>query len=226
MNYKMIIFDADDTLFDFSKTEEFAFHKAMKESEIPFKDEYLKIYKEINIAIWQEFEKGLITQKELKIDRVQRFFKAINVQRDAYSFSESFLTHLAQGSFLFDGVKELIQDLAKTHRLVLVTNGLKRVQNIRIVKSVIASYFEKIIISDEIGYAKPNPMIFIKGLEDIELPAKDKILMIGDGLGSDILGGINFGIDTLWYNPLELPNTKDINPTYEISSLKEIHNYK
>lgn len=226
MNYKMIIFDADETLFDFSKSEKFAFKNAMEESKIQFKVEHLSIYKKINVAIWQEFERGLITQKELKIDRFNRFFKAINVDKDALFFSESYMNNLAQASFLFDGAIELVQDLAKTHRLVLVTNGLTRVQKIRIVQSVIAPYFEKIIISEEIGYAKPDPMIFIKGLEDIVVPSKNEIIIIGDSLTSDIQGGINYGIDTLWYNPLQLENTKEFNPTYEISSLKEIHGLK
>lgn len=226
MKYKMIIFDADETLFDFSKSEEFAFQSAMKENEIPFENHHLSIYKEINIAIWQEFEKGLITQTELKIERFNRFFKAINVTKDAQFFAESYMNNLAQASFLFEGAIELIQDLSKTHRLIIITNGLTRVQKIRIAKSVIAPYFEKIIISEEIGYAKPDPMILIKGLEDMILPSKEEIVIIGDSLTSDIQGGINFGIDTVWYNPLRLKNTKEIKPTYEISNLKEIHEIK
>lgn len=223
MKYKMIIFDADETLFDFSKSEKFAFRKAMEESNLSFEEEYFLTYKRINIEIWQEFEKGLITQKELKIDRFKRFLNKIDVTIDAYTFAESFMNNLEHASFLFDETKELIENLSKTHRLIMVTNGLTRVQRTRIRKSSIARYFETIIISEEVGYAKPNPKIFELGLKDIQLPKKEEILMIGDSLTSDIQGGINYKIDTVWYNFGNTLNSKDIQPTYIINSLKEIY---
>ncbi len=226
MNYKMIIFDADETLFDFNKSERYAFIKAMKESNLEFEEEHLLIYKEINVGIWQEFEKGLITQKELKIDRYRRFIKKIGVSVDAYLFAESFMNNLEHASFLFEGAKELIEDLSKTHRLIMVTNGLTRVQRTRIRKSVIANYFEEIIISEEIGYAKPNPMIFEKGLKNISLPMKKEIVIIGDSLTSDIKGGLNYGIDTVLYNPNKNINKTDIKPKHEIYTLLEIHDLK
>jgi len=219
----MIIFDADDTLFDFSKSEEYAFRNAMEENNIDYMDKHFIIYKKINEAIWKEFEKGLITQKKLKVDRFKRFLEAINESADATLFSESFMNNLEHASFLFDGAEKLIQDLSKTHRLVMVTNGLTRVQRTRIRKSIIAKYFEKIIISEEIGYAKPNPMIFEEGLKNVSLPNKEDIVIIGDSLTSDIPGGINYGIDTIWCNLRNRINNKGINPTYEIKELSEIH---
>lgn len=226
MNYKMIIFDADDTLFDFSKAEEYAFRKAMEESNLVFEVKHLVIYKEINIAIWREFENGLITQKELKVDRFRRFLNKINETKDAYTFAESFMNNLEQASFLFEGAEELVEKLFETHRLIMVTNGLTRVQRTRVRKSIIAKYFEEIIISEEIGYAKPNPMIFEIGLKDIALPNKSEIIIIGDSLTSDIPGGIKYGIDTAWYNPDNHINDKGIKPTYEIKKLDEIHSIK
>ena len=112
MNYKMIIFDADETLFDFTKSEKHAFEKAMVESGISFKEEHLLIYKEINITIWKEFEKGLITQKELKIDRFRRFLNEIGVSIDTYMFAESFMNNLEHASFLYEGAEELVENLS------------------------------------------------------------------------------------------------------------------
>ena len=105
----------------------------------------------------------------------------------------------------------------------MVTNGLTRVQRTRIRKSIIAKYFEEVIISEEIGYAKPNPMIFEKGLNHISLPDKKDIVVIGDSLTSDIQGGINYGIDTVWYNLHNKINNGGILPTYVIKELAEIH---
>ncbi|KEI91229.1 hypothetical protein EXN53_06050 [Clostridium botulinum] len=46
--------------------------------------------------------------------------------------------------------------------------------------------------------------------------------MVGDSLTSDIQGGINFGIDTCWYNPNKIINKTSIKPTYEISNFYEL----
>lgn len=46
--------------------------------------------------------------------------------------------------------------------------------------------------------------------------------MVGDSLTSYIQGGINFGIDTCWYNPNKIINKTSIKPTYEISNFDEL----
>jgi putative hydrolase of the HAD superfamily len=222
MKYKMIIFDADDTLFDFSKSEIHSFRKAMEECSLIYKEEYFITYKKINDEIWNEFEKGLITQKELKIDRFRRFLNEIKKDVDASIFSESFMNNLEHASFLFEDALELVEKISKTHRLIMVTNGLTRVQRTRIRKSVIAKYFETIIVSEDIGYAKPDPLIFEKGLLGISLPKKEEMMIVGDSLTSDIKGGINYGIDTVWYNPKGNINSSKVTPTYEIRKLSDI----
>lgn len=226
MKYKLLIFDADDTLFDFKKAEEYALINALKDHSIKCDNQYhIPLYRTINIAIWQEFERGEITQKELKVERFRRFLNVMDSKEDPKLFGDSFMDYLSQASFLFDGVEELIEELSKNYRMIIVTNGLTRVQKYRIRQSVIAKYFERIIISEEIGYAKPNPMIFTKGLEGIDLPSKSEMVMIGDSLTSDIPGGINYGIDTILYNPThrDYENT-GIRPHYEIHSLESLYN--
>jgi putative hydrolase of the HAD superfamily len=148
---------------------------------------------------------------------------AIDSDSDAEKFANDYMAHLAKASFLFPGVQKLVYDLSKEYRLIIVTNGLTRVQKYRIRESVIAHHFERIIISEEIGYAKPDPQIFIEGLKGIELPKKSEILMIGDSLTSDIPAGINFNIDTCWLNPNNKVNDTLYIPNYTISSLNSIY---
>lgn len=225
MKYKLLIFDADDTLFDFKKAEEYALKNTMMDHDFDCNDEYhISLYREINIAIWKQFERGEITQKKLKVERFKRFLETIDNTDSPQSFADRFMYHLSQASFLFDGVIELIESLSNDYRLVMVTNGLTRVQKYRVCESVIAKYFDRIIISEEIGYAKPNPMIFEKGLEGLELPEKHEMVMIGDSMTSDILGGINYGIDTILFNPSEKDYKFDFTPSYEIHSLKMLKN--
>jgi putative hydrolase of the HAD superfamily len=225
MKYEIIIFDADETLFDFKKSEREAIKNTMIEFNIEYDENYhLKIYSEINAAIWREFEDGLITQDKLKVERFKRLSDKLNVKFDEVEFAKSYMKHLSHASFLFDDSIPLIESLHKSYKLSIVTNGLKDVQNNRIRKSVIAKYFEDIVISEEVKVSKPNPEIFELALTNIKHADKSKVLMVGDSLTSDIQGGINFGVDTCWYNPNKIENMTKFKPTYEISSLMELKN--
>jgi 2-haloacid dehalogenase len=223
MKYELIIFDADETLFDFIKSERVALEKTIEEFNIEYdENHHLKIYSEINKAIWKEFESGQITQHKLKVERFKRLSSALNIAFDENEFSKAYMRHLGQASFLFDDSIDLIESLHKTHRLSIITNGLTDVQTYRIKKSLIANFFEDIVISEEVHVAKPDPKIFEIALNNLNYSDKNKVLMVGDSLTSDIKGGANFGIDTCWYNPGKLPNTTDLHPTYEIFDLLEL----
>ena len=211
MKYEVLLFDADETLFDFKKSERQAFENSIREFNMDYDENYhLKIYEEINTGIWLEFEKGLITQEKL------------NVSFDPKEFAKSYMKHLANASFLYEDSFELIKNLSQNYRLAIITNGLTDVQSKRIGQSVIAKYFETIVISEEVKASKPNPEIFEIALSNLNYSDKSKILMIGDSLSSDIKGGINFGIDTCWTNFKNLENSTTLKPTYEISTLMDL----
>lgn len=223
MKYEVIIFDADETLFDFKKSEREAFKNAMLEFNIEYDESYhLSVYSDINKAIWKEFEDGLITQKKLKVERFKRLADKLNIEFDESLFAESYMKHLSYASFLYEDSIELIESLSKGYRLCIITNGLKDVQDNRIKKSVIAKYFEDIVVSEEVNVSKPDPKIFEIALNNIKYLDKSKVLMVGDSLTSDIKGGINFGIDTCWFNANKIENKTEIKPTYEISNLMEL----
>lgn len=226
MKYEIIIFDADDTLFDFKKSEKEALKNTMIEYGIEYKESYhLKTYKDINSVIWKELEQGLIKQKELNIKRFKRLLERLNLDFDENEFAKSYVKNLSNASFLYNNTTKVIENLYKEYRLSIITNGLKEVQDNRIRKSSIARYFENIVISEEVGVSKPDPKIFEIALGNMKSTDNSKVLIVGDSLTSDIQGGINFGIDTCWFNPNNIINTKKIKPTYEISNminLKEI----
>lgn len=223
MKYEIIIFDADETLFDFKKSERDAFKNAMLEFDIEYdENHHLKIYQGINTAIWKEFEEGLITQDKLKVERFKRLSDALNTRFDEVEFAKSYMKHLANASFLYEDSIELVESLHKDYKLTIVTNGLKTVQDKRIRKSVIAKYFEDIVISEEVKLAKPDSRIFEHTLNNIKQTDKSKVLVVGDSLTSDIQGGINFGVDTCWFNPHKIENKTGIKPTYDINNLMEL----
>lgn len=223
MKYEIILFDADDTLFDFKRSEQDAFKNTMLEFNIDYKEDYhLNIYQNINTTIWKEFEDKLITQEKLKVERFKRLSDHLKAKFNEEKFAKSYMKHLADASFLYEDTIPLIKNLHQHCKLAIVTNGLTDVQDKRIRKSIIAEYFQAIVISEEIGVSKPDPEIFKYTFDNIEHWEKSKILMVGDSLTSDIQGGINFGIHTCWYNPRKFHNRSEIRPTYEITNLMEL----
>lgn len=225
MKYELILFDADETLFDFKKSERYAFMKSLDDFKINFdKEECMKIYHEINTVIWKEFEEGKITSDKLKVERFNRLFKRLSVEKDAVEFSKIYMKHLSEASFIYKEAFEVLDYLKDKYRLAIITNGLLDVQHKRIRESEIGHYFENIIISDEIKIAKPSVEIFNYTLDKLNFKDKSKVLMIGDSLSSDIRGGINAEIDTCWLNVDNKEVPQDMNITYIINNILELKN--
>ena len=222
MKYDWIFFDADGTLFDYDAAEAAALEGAFEACGLPYESEIRPLYSEINAGIWRDFELGRIGQKELKTARFDRLFDAVGLTADSTEFSRQYLAILGAQTSLLDGAESLVASLAENVRMLLITNGLAEVQVPRFAASSIHGCFAEIVISGEIGLAKPDPAIFDFAFDRIDRPARDRVLMIGDNLGSDILGGANYGLDTCWFNPAGVANGHGVEPTYEIRELHEI----
>lgn len=221
--YEVLIFDADDTLFDFSYAEKSAIKKIII-NKIEQKDfeKYFQIYKGINKQVWNEREQKLITFDELKSERFRRFFNAVNLKLDPEEAGKKYLLNLSKVTKLLPNVYKIINKLSKDFRLVILTNGLTSVQKPRLTNSKIFKFIELHIISEEVGYSKPEPEIFQIVCQSLNYYDKSKLLMVGDNYSSDILGGINFGIDTCWINSNNSDDLEIVKPTYQIKSLIEI----
>jgi YjjG family noncanonical pyrimidine nucleotidase len=225
MKYRFILFDADNTLFDFSRSEAEALEKTFLSFGFPDYDAevHLPLYLEINKEIWRELELGEIDQKNLKSERYRRFFKILRLELSPEEFGDRYLINLSQSVYLIEGAEELLDYLAEGSRtLSLVTNGISMVQKPRIENSGIADRFQSILISEEVGTAKPQKDFFDIAFRRCGSPDRAESLIIGDNLSSDILGGNYYGIDTCWFNPHDLPLHGEVVPTYTITRLEEL----
>ena len=223
MKYTHLLFDADNTLFDFDGSSVKAFAKFIDYLQLDTGIDYYSIYQIGNHQVWKEFEAGTMDAITLRWKRFELFYNAIGFEGDPSEANRLYLDFLVEFASLIPGAKELLAELSsKGYRLVIITNGLKEVQKPRIEKIKLTHFFDSIIVSDEIGIAKPNPAFFKIAADSINHPAKEKVLVIGDSLSSDIKGGNNYGYDTCWYNPKGKENKTDAIPTYEISTLEDL----
>ena len=222
MKYEWLFFDLDNTILDFDKAMVYALKKTIADFQIAEDDQHLSIYSLINKQCWSDMEKGLISQTELRTLRMKRFLEAIDVDSNPVQFSEDYHSNLSSKIFYLDDAKILLENWSSQYRMILVTNGLKEIQRRRLEQDNLKNHFQHIVISDEIGVAKPHAAFFDYAFEQIGFPQKEKVLIIGDSLSSDIRGGNNYGIDTCWLNKGKKTAAEDDLPTFEIEKLADL----
>ena len=225
MNYQWILFDADNTLLDFTRSERDALRLALAQVGIVLEETHHQLYHRINKACWESFEHGQLSKEDLRTRRFQLFFKEIGLEADENHFSESYLGYLGQTEHLIEGAMHTLEVLKENYGLGLVTNGLKEVQRPRLARARIDGFFQAVVVSDEIGYAKPDSAFFEFTFGQIGHPPKEAVLMVGDNLNADIRGGAEFGIHTCWYNPRQEENKLGVSPTYEVAELQKLDTF-
>jgi 2-haloacid dehalogenase len=221
MTYQWLLFDADNTLFDYDQAEATALANSFRQFGLNLDQATGAQYRTINAKLWHDFELGHITQQDLRAERFRRLFTTVNLTVDAEAFSHAYLRHLSQAGHLLEGAEALVRQLAAEYHIGIITNGIASVQRPRLENSPIYEFVEAFVISEELGVAKPDPAIFDAAFALMGWPQKTAVLIIGDSLSSDMQGGLNYGIDTCWYNPENKPATLPV--TYNIQSLNELH---
>ncbi len=221
--FKFLLFDADDTIFDFLRAEKTALKLAFGDCNIPFKDEYVPVYSEMNLKLWQRLERKEITKPELLRMRFSNFYEAMGFTGDPDKMREAYHKRLSEQCFLLPGAREVIENLSKDHKVYLITNGLKMVQTGRLKPSGLLPFLSGVFISEEVGFEKPDRRYFEKVKAAIPGFKEEEALVIGDSLTSDILGGNNAGIKTVWFNPKGRENNTKAVPYWEIRRIEEIY---
>ncbi len=222
MSYQWLLFDADGTLFDYDRAEAVALENSFAQFNLPFDLTSSDTYRQVNGAIWADFELGKITVTQLRTVRFERLFDALNLDVDAEAFSTAYLDQLSARGDLIPDAEAVVEACYGRYQLMIITNGLKDVQRKRLAHTNLGKYFVDIIISDEIGSAKPNRKIFDAAFARMGKPKCEDVLIIGDSLTSDIQGGVNYGIDTCWYNPQQQPLPNGLSLTYQIQQLADL----
>ena len=219
---KFVFIDIDDTLFDFHRSEAVALSYTLESLGIDPTEETLSRYSRINKSLWQALERGEIERDRLLTKRYELLFEEISAKADARVAQSLYEGKLSKTYYYLDGAEELLSHLKKNYKVYLASNGTAIVQDGRIARSGIGKYADGIFISERVGYNKPSREFFESCFSSIEGFDKEFAVMIGDSLSSDILGGINAGIKTCFYNPASIPIPPDIRPDAEAKSLGDI----
>jgi len=221
--YDVLLCDADNTIFDFTKAEENAFAIACAHAGIDGAERLLPVYADINSAMWKLLELGGITQSVLRVRRFELFLTAIGrTDIDARDMGDTFADALGRQSVPLPGAVEAVARWSRVLPVVIVTNGISKVQHGRMEGSEVRHFISGMVISEEVGAAKPDPRMLELAMEKAGVTDRRRALMLGDSLSSDIAAAANAGVDACWFNPRGAKNAKGLPVRYEIRSLDEV----
>lgn len=218
-----LLFDADDTLLDFNAAETASITNALGELGLLHYENIVPTYKEYNLQCWKEYEKNLITKEQLGQERFIRLFNHYSIKGiDAKTVGDVYWKYLSLADQVIDGVYDMLEKIYLKHDLYVITNGVTAIQTSRFKLAGLEPYFKKRYISELMKTRKPEKKFFDLIEQDLGHLDRDTTYIIGDSLSSDIQGGLNSGIKTIWYNRNNEEINKDIMPNYIVHNYEEL----
>lgn len=218
----ILLFDLDNTLLDFDMAEAIALKKTLREFGLEPGDEIVERYHQINKRHWEMLEDGLLTRAQVLVGRYEVLFREFGIEQSGGPVAKCYEQHLSEGHHFLPGAEALLDELYGEYDMYIVSNGSAVVQEGRLKSSGIGRYFKDIFISELVGFDKPSLSFFEACFARIPGFDRDRAIIIGDSLTSDIRGGINCGIKTCWFNPKGLVPRADIVPDYTVDSLDKL----
>lgn len=221
---KYILWDIDGTLLNFDLAESKSIKQCFDYFDLgSCSDELLEDYKKINDKYWKALERGEIGKQEVLEGRFVEFFKKYGIDdKISKDFNKHYQKSLASTAEFNPYAKEIVDYFQGKYRQFAATNGTKVAQDGKLKKSGLDKVLEKVFISEELGFEKPSTGFFDHIFDYTDDFNKDSYVIIGDSLTSDIRGGVNAGIKTIWFNPKKLDKNVDIKCDYVISSLDNL----
>ena len=223
-NFDILLWDVDGTLIDFAAAEEAAIRALFSEFGLGIcTDEMLSRYSAINKKYWERLERGEMTKPEILVGRFEEFFKSEGLDSSiAEDFNDRYQLGLGDTIAYCDDSYELVSSLKGKIPQYVVSNGTVIAQTKKLERSGFDKLMDGIFLSEDLGYEKPRIEFFDIVMKAIGEPEKERVLIVGDSLTSDILGGNTAGIKTCFYNPKELKNNTKAVPDYEVKNLREV----
>lgn len=226
--YKHLFFDLDRTLWDFERNShetiyELFFDLSINEKSGAEVDEFIRTYKEKNAELWEDYRDGRVTKDELRAERFNRALKEydINDPKLALRFNDEYVKLCSSKPNLIPDALEVLNYLKPKYKLHIITNGFVEAQEVKIKNSGLESYFDVVVVSDGLGYKKPDKRIFYHALK-LANATQNESVMIGDDYGPDVIGAKSIGMDQVYFTETIKGNEDATHVISELIELKAI----
>ena len=213
-----IFFDADETLFTFDSFS--GLQRMFLDYSVTFTAEDFQDYQAVNQPLWVDYQNGAITSLQPQHQRFTSWAERLNVKPG--DLNDAFMNAMAEICAPLPGAVSLLNTLKGKVKMGIITNGFTSLQQIRLERTGLREHFDLLIISEEVGVAKPDRRIFDYALEQAGHPDRSRVLMVGDTAESDIRGGMNAEWATCWLNAHQRPLPEGITPDWTVTSLPEL----
>lgn len=224
-DYQYILFDLDRTIWDFETNSNNNIRYILDEMSLTSieKSQFCTVYKKHNKQLWEKYEQGIIDKETLRWKRFFDSFEEFGIYdiELAKQFGERYIENMPNMTQLMPNAREVLETLFHYGcKMAIVTNGFKEVQYKKIKNASLEHYFRAVIVSEEIGYHKPSPMVFKRAMTALKAK-KENTLMVGDDAYNDIEGAMIYGIDQFYYYKNQEIKYK-VGATYESDDLSDL----
>ena len=221
--YDTVLLDADMTLLDFERSEREALSRVLARAGVEPTAQVCADYSRINDALWQAFARGEVDQDYLVVERFAALLRLYGTGQDPARLSRAYELALGEEAHLLPGAMDCCLALKQRgYALAIATNGLPMAQRGRWKRTGLDKVIPDLFISMELGVQKPMPAFFDRVCAALHISDRSRVLMVGDSLTSDIRGGCDAGLDTVWFNLKGLPLTGPVVPTYTVGSYAQL----
>lgn len=201
MRYQYLLIDNDNTLMDFNAAEAKALIDVLTAHNLPTDDATVHRYHEINDALWKALERGETTQPKLKVERFRQLLAVLGREDiDPAAMGAEYAAGLGNHADLLPGAEEFMHAVHGKMKIALVSNGVSAIQRSRLAKCPLTPLFDAIVISEEVGVAKPDPKLLHVAMEMLGCTDKSQAVMMGDSLSADIPAAVNAGVDSIFFS--------------------------
>ena len=224
MKYPYLLFDADDTLFDFPKASARAFTLMCQTHGIPDTPEVRQLYHDINRELWDAFDRGEVSKEYVTLERYVRLLRALGLEdRDPAQCNEDYLSALGEGVYPLPHAEDVCRELVhRGHKLYILTNAVASVQRSRLRGSVFADLITAAFISEDAGASKPDKAYYEYVCDRVPELTAENALVIGDSLATDIRGANNAGLPCCWFNPKRQTPPQGLRIDYIVTDLRQL----
>lgn len=216
--FNWILFDADETLFHFDAYA--GLQLMFKGYGVDFTTQHYEDYQALNQPLWLQYQSGEIGAKQLQEQRFSYWGEQLSIAPSV--LNTGFLQAMAEVCTPLPGAVSLLNALQGKAKLGIITNGFTDLQQIRLERTGLHNHFDILVISEQVGTAKPHPQIFTHAKELMGNPEPSQVLMVGDNPVADIKGGKEAGFYTCWLNRFDATLPGGITPDCEVNSLSQL----
>lgn len=122
---------------------------------------------------------------------------------------------------VFADVADALAGLGESHPLAVVTNGAGCLQREKLAASGLGDFFQTVVVSADLGVAKPDPSVFRHALDQLGSDGVDAT-MIGDSIAKDVDGALAAGLGAVWVNRNRNPTPAGRADVVEVSALTDL----